>query len=624
MGGIAGIVGHPQLDLVHAMTDSLAHRGPDGQGFFYDADVALGYRHLDTGKAAFYDSDRSSKENRFLIVFSGFLVNLPDIRKDLERAGVVIEGDTVSDILCAAYKHWREDCLCHFRGMFSLALWDCLEQQLFLARDQIGTQPLYYARTKNGILFASEIKALLLCPDIDTDLDLESLDDYLTYLYTVPPKTLFRGISQLPPGYSLSWRKGEFTVHRYWKPPCKNTDVQRSEDELVEEIDERLGRLIRLYGTVSKPVGAFLSGGLDSAAITHYLRGDHSDVKTFTLGFGAEGEAYDEREEARKLAAFMGTDHHEIQVSSSLADLLPSMVDHFDEAFGNPTALLSWRISAYARQHCSVILSGDGGDEAFGGYPRYQGMLWLQYYRRIPLWLREKIIYPVAQRLPESVSGFHALRRIRQFTSNTGLDPIDSYARWVGCFTPSERQSLYSETLSNALAGRDAYTYLKDLAQGCDCEDLCTTIMAVDVLSFLPNNVLQYGDRMSRAHSLEVRSPLADPEFLSFMLAIPTAFKLKKGKDKYLLRKLMSGYLPPEAAKGVKKGFNPPMGSWLNEGLRGLVDQFLAPEKLKRAGLFNPSYVQKMLEDHRNKKKDNTWHLWALIVFEQWRQRYFK
>lgn len=622
MCGIAGIAGRPDAALIRAMTDTLVHRGLDGEGHYTDDAVSLGHRRLSIIDLAGGAQPMAYAGGRYQLVYNGEVYNFQVLRRELEGCGHVFHTRSDTEVLLAAYAQWGEACVERFRGMFAFALWDRQEKRLFLARDPVGVKPLYYAETGEALYFASEMKALLICPDIDRALDLESLDDYLTYLYTVPPRTIYRGIRQLPPGHCASWNKGRLTVRRYWKPCPGKEEDSRSEADLIEEIDARLTDILSLYRVADVPLGAFLSGGLDSAAITRYLAGQGDAPMTFTVGFGAEGALYDESAEARALAALLGTCHHELTVTPAAAELLPRMVQHFDEPFGNPTALLTWSICELVRAHVTVVLSGDGGDEAFGGYPRYRGVAWAEQYRRAPALLRRGIINPLVQLLPESVSGFHALRRLREFSAGTLLDPVDMYAGWVGYYSLQERGELYTGEVSAALAGRDSRDYIRGLARECGADDPVSRAMYVDCMSFLPNNVLQYGDRMSMAHSLEVRVPLADPELLSYLLGVPGRLKIKGGRSKRLLRGVLSKWLPAEVVNRKKAGFNPPMGVWLNGPLREVVHDFLSPEALTQGGLFNPAAVTRMLEDHRRARRDYTWHLWALIVFEQWRRQY--
>lgn len=623
MCGIAGIAGVVDSELIQSMAGALAHRGPDGEGYFVDDGIALGHRRLAIIDLETGAQPMSVFSGRFWIVFNGEIYNYRELRQELSSLGFQFHTNSDTEVLLTAYACWGHTCLAKIQGMFAFAIWDKSRQHLFVARDPVGIKPLYYAQTPQAFYFASEIKALLECPAITRALDLESLDDYLTYLYTVPPRTFYRGIKQLPPGYYGIWSNSRFITHRYWKPSCTEGQEFSSEDEVLEAVEHLIQTSISRCCIADVPLGAFLSGGLDSAAIVTYMAKEFATPLTFTVGFEKKGGSlYDETPEARKLAALLGTKHHELRVTAEVANLLPQMVWHFDEPFGNPTALLTWSISELVKQHVKVVLSGDGGDEAFGGYPRYRGAAWAEYYRLIPAPIRRVLINPLVQMLPESTTGFHGLRRLKEFSAGSLLDPVDMYALWHAYYTQEDKKTLYTPDVARVLAGREAREYIKTLANECDSQDTVSRAMYIDCLSFLPNNVLQYSDRMSMAHALEVRVPLADAKLLEFMLQIPGNLKICRGKSKYLLRKVLERYLPPQITNRKKIGFNPPMGAWLNGPLKDVIHEYLSPENIQQGGFFEPDAVSRLLIEHRHGRRDHTWRIWALIVFEQWRRQY--
>ncbi len=622
MCGIAGMAGDGNEALARAMTDALAHRGPDGAGHYVGQDVVLGHRRLSIIDLATGAQPMSYAEGAFWISYNGEVYNYLELRAELEGLGHAFATHSDTEVVLAAYAQWGESCVDRLQGMFAFAVWDVNQQRLFLARDQVGVKPLYYAEVGSKLYFASEMKALLVCPDVHRALDLESLDDYLTYLYTVPPRTFFKSIRQLPPGHCGRWQNGRLTIRRYWRPCCETDPALAREETCLEALDAQLSDVMTRYRIADVPLGAFLSGGLDSTAIAWYMSQQGAAPITFTIGFGAEGSRYDESREARASAALLGAQHHELTAHPEAAALLPTMVRHFDEPFGNPTALLTYAICELVREHVVVVLSGDGGDEGFGGYPRYRGVAWAEHYRRVPAWLRSGMINPLVQLLPESASGFHLPRRLREFSAGVQQDPVDMYAGWVGYYSREERKALYGDAATRALGDRDSLDYLRGLAAECGAADPINRAMCVDIQSFLPNNVLQYGDRMSMAHSLEVRVPLADVKLLELLLRIPGPLKLAKGRSKHLLRQLLSKRLPADIVNRKKQGFNPPMGVWLKGPLSGVVEEFLSPAAVSEAGFFNPQTVTAMLKAHRLGRRDYTWHLWALIVFEQWRRLY--
>ncbi len=621
MCGIAGIAGRPDPALVQTMTRALAHRGPDDEGFYNDGRVSLGHRRLsiidlDTGHQPMCGASGNT-----WIVFNGEIYNFKELRRDLEARGRVFHTQSDTEVILAAYETHGEACVPLLQGMFAFALWDTRTQTLLLARDHIGVKPLYYARCADAFYFGSEIKALLPAPGVSRVLDFAALDDYLTYLYTVPPRTIFRDIRQLPPGTLALWRDGAWTERRYWRPAFH--EEIRSEDEWLEAVSACLDDVIGKYLIADVPLGAFLSGGLDSATIVHHmLRQTSAPVNTFTIGFGPEGRLYDETVEARGMARHFGNTHRELTAETDARQLLPRIIRHFDEPFGNPTALLTYAICGLVRQHVTVVLSGDGGDENFGGYPRYAGAAMAERYRRIPAFLRRWLINPLVQRLPESTRGFHAPRRLREFSAGSLLDPVSMYAAWVSYYTPEQRRDLYTPGTRRAVGDHDALAFIHRLAREADTDDPVARAMYIDLHSFLPNNVLQYGDRMSMAHALETRVPLADVRLIELLARIPSSLKIKGMRTKSLLRRCMQGRLPEDVLQRKKTGLNPPMGVWLNTSLRPLVEEYLSPETLRRTGFFRPEPVQQMIADHRAGRRDLTWHLWALLLFEHWRREY--
>jgi asparagine synthase (glutamine-hydrolysing) len=371
------------------------------------------------------------------------------------------------------------------------------------------------------------------------------------------------------------------------------------------------------------PLGAFLSGGLDSSTIVAIMA-EHSKnpVKTFTITFDKEGSRYDEAPHAELVSRHFGTTHNVLQAGGNAADLLPTMVSHFDEPFGNPTALLVYVLSKLIREHVTVALAGDGGDELFAGYARYQGILLSRSYRMIPMPLRRVIAGAVDKFVPESTSGFHLPRRIREFAMGNTLDPVSMYADWISCFSQAERTSLYTSETRREVGGHDSLAHIRELFAECPDDDLASRAAYSDMMSFLPNNVLQYSDRMSMAHALEIRVPFTDPRLIELMARVPRSLKVTSRDTKILMRKSMQGILPDSILERGKIGFNPPMGVWLTTTLQKLMDEYLSEETIRSRGLFDPAVVRKMREDHVRGRRDMTWRLWLLLVMEQWMRMY--
>ncbi len=618
MCGIAGIAGRCDGELVRRMTDLLAHRGPDAEGFHLEAAVSLGHRRLSIIDLSSGQQPMSYGDGRYWVVFNGEIYNYRELREQLAGLGHTFVTNSDTEVLLAAYAAWGEGCIDRLGGMFAFALWDGHQQTLFLARDALGIKPLYLAETEGGLCFASEIKALRLCPGVDLGLDLEAMDDYLTYLYTMPPRTFYRGIRQLPPGHCATWKGGRLSVRRYWHLVEEVTKRRESHQEL--NLSARLDTLIKSHLVADVPVGAFLSGGLDSATIVRCMADQGSLPATFTVGFGEEGRQYDETMEARRLSEVIGTRHHELQALIDPVSAMEMVLAGFDEPFGNPTALLTNAICGLVRQHVTVVLSGDGGDECFGGYPRYQGVRLMRSWRMTPRWAR-RLGDRLLSSVPEAHDGRYFARRLREFSSAGLLDEADVYPLWLTTFTPQQKTVLFNGDLRGALAGRDAWEPLRNWAAESGETDPAARAMYVDLHAFLPNNVLQYGDRMSMAHGLEVRVPFADRAMVETMAAVPAARKLQRGVTKKVLRDAMRGCLPEEVLQRKKSGFNPPMGVWLTGALRDTAEELLSESSQAQRGWFDPVQVRSIWHDHVSGLRDHTWHLWALVLLEAWARR---
>ena len=621
MCGIAGCIGRRDESLVKRMTDAIAHRGPDAEGFHHEDAVSLGHRRLSIIDLGTGGQPMSSGCGRYHIVFNGEIYNYRALRAELEAGGRTFATQSDTETLLHAYAEWGSGCLLRLRGMFAFAIWDRAERRAFLARDPLGIKPLYYAEQGGALLFGSEIPALLAAPGLSRAMDFAALDDYLALLYTVPPRTIFRAIRQLPPGHYAEWRDERLVTQRYWSPPQEV--AEHSEDEWIEIVGAALEESIRAHRVSDVPIGAYLSGGLDSTAIAHHLsQGGGAPLSTFTIGFTGEGRHYDESAEARAFAERLGTRHHAITVDATVLEIFPQVVRHFGEPFGNPTALLSYALAKAVRPHVKVVLSGDGGDELFGGYPRYKGMRWAERFRAVPRALRAGLIDPLAQWLPESTAGLHALRRMKEFSAGSLLAPADCYAQWIGYYSRAERAALYTAETARAVDHHDGLDFVRGLYGDSAQEDPAARAMRADAQSFLPNNVLQYGDRMSMAHGLEARVPFADAALMAVLARVPAALKLKGGHGKYLLRRCLDGKVPSEIAWRKKSGFNPPMGVWLNTTLRPLVEDYLSPARVRARGLFAPGPIQEMIAAHRAGRRDLTWHLWSLLVLEEWQRQF--
>jgi asparagine synthase (glutamine-hydrolysing) len=592
----------------------LAHRGPDDRGIWCEGDLGLAHTRL-----AIIDLSPGGHQpmvsacGRWVISYNGEIYNYQRLRAELEARGETFRSTSDTEVLLTLLARDGTAALTRVFGMFALALWDRERRELLLARDHLGIKPLVYAQSLDGSLaFASEIDALSVYPGIDMSIDPEAISEYLACLYVPAPRTARRGIRKLPPGHFLQWRNGSTTIERYWQPDFvggKSPSVAVATDELLS----LLRQVIADHMVADVPVGCFLSGGIDSSVIAALMaeearRWGAPPIRTFTMTFSES--AYDEREAARAIAEHIGSVHTELPASATgIADRVPGMLRAFGEPFGNPTSLLIDSLSAMAREHVTVALVGDGGDEVFGGYPRYAGGLLAKRYRKLPRWLRKNVLSSLAKYIPESTGGHHLWRRGREFMTGADLPDAEMYAGWVEYFSPQERAALLD--LEQVPARPIAALYKTAPSQ-----DSLDAMQQTDLQSFLPGNLLAYGDAMSMSHAFELRLPLLDHRVVEMVGRLDPALRFAEGK-KTLLRAVAARLLPASIVNRPKRGFNPPMGLWLKRELAGLVAERLQPSRLEAIGI-SPEPVARLLDEYARGRRDNALKIWSLLMLEMW------
>ncbi len=616
-----------------ATIESLHHRGPDDTGIEVFGVcgthqlVSLLHKRLailDLSPAG--HQPMSNEDGTVWITFNGEIYNFVELREDLKRAGHVFRSHTDTETIVHGYEEWGEQVVPRLRGMFAFALWDSRKKQMLLARDRIGKKPLFYHFEDGLLLFGSEIKSLLASGEVQPELDAESLHDYLTYLYYPAPRTAFRGISKLPPATcmmvtvnadgSLKQRPWE-----YWDALESEVEVPKGQaqfERLRELMEEAIG--IRLVSDV--PLGLTLSGGMDSSSITALVaRRRPERIRTFTVGF-ADNKHYDELATAEFVARTYGTDHHVLNASATCAGNLTTVVEHFDEPFGNPTAILQYILTRLMREHVTVALTGDGGDEAFGGYPRYLGAKLAGLYRGLPRMLTRGLVARLASHLSEANDGRHSSRRVREFLEYGWQAEEDSYLRWVGYFTTEEKLDLYTPEFAAQVGSRDSSEFLRTKFRRGAKLDPVNRIEYVDLSSFLACNCLEYGDRMSMANSLELRCPFTDHRLLEYALRMKGNTKIHGTEMKWGMKQAMSGVLPEQLLRNKKIGFNPPLPQWIEGELKPLIAFFLSPAAITRRGYFRPAPVLQLIEEHRTGRRDNGLKIWSLLMVELWARMY--
>ncbi len=619
MCGIAGLAGAMRTDrhVLSRMTDALRHRGPDGEGSFWDQDVGLAMRRLAIIDVAGGDQPIYSEDRSVCVVFNGEIYNFQELRAELRAAHHHFETASDTEVVVHAYEEYGPECVERLWGMFAFALWDSHRQLLLLARDRLGKKPLvYYAAPDGGLAFASELQALLAHPSIPRELNHTAIDDYLTYLYVPAPTTAYKNVWKLPPGHRLTWTPGRAPqVERYWDLGA-SPDLTCSEDEALNMFGDLVRDATRRRMVADVPVGVFLSGGLDSSSIVAHMAGlSARPIKTFSIGFSDRD--FDELRYARLVAQRFGTDHHELIVEPDALAILPRLVEHYGEPYGDSSAVPTYYLSQITRQHVTVALNGDGGDELLAGYERHWAAGVAAHYDRLPEFVRNGLIRPLVPLMPETRRR-SLVRRAKRFMTGVQQPIAQRYLHWVGAMTPTQKSMLYTPDFKAALAGNDSSHWLRDLWSSMPRGDAVQQFQRADTLLYLPNDLLAKVDITSMANSLEARSPLLDHRIVELCAALPTRYKLRGRTSKWLLRRLMRDQLPAEILSRPKMGFGVPVGEWLRGDLRPLLDDTVLSSRALARGYFTPGAVRSLVDDHVSARVDRTAQVWALLMLELW------
>ena len=629
MCGIAGLLdlrARPvNSSLVRGLCNVLAHRGPDDEGYYIEGPVALGQRRLAILDLAGGRQPMSNEDGTIWVTFNGEIYNFRELRARLEGLGHRFATCSDTEAIVHAYEQYGPACVKELRGMFAFALWDQPRQTLFLARDRAGKKPLFYAEVDGQWAFASELHALLQHPGLAREVDWAALDDYLTYGYVPAPKTIFRGVRKVPPAHWLTVRlrpdgSGDSDVHveRYWQLAYE-PKLRLSEEDAADGLLEVLREAVRLRMIADVPLGALLSGGIDSSIVVA-LMSQLSDrpVKTFSIGF--DDQEFNELPHARRVAERCGTQHHEFIVRPNALEVLPTLVRHYGEPYADSSAIPSYYVAKLTREHVKVALNGDGGDECFAGYERYAGGLAADRYGRIPAAVRRLAIEPLSRLIPAGGSRRSRLRQARRFLEVAGKPAPERYLRWIGYVRTGEKAALYSADFQEQLAGHRAESWLLEMWEQLTAAGLgpLDRMLALDVQSYLPYDLLVKMDIATMANSLEARSPFLDHEVMEFCARLPASYKLRGMRLKHLLKKAGAGLLPPETLARRKMGFGVPVGNWMRRELRSWTeDLLLSPRALKR-GYFEPDALRHLVDAHLEGREDRSFQLWALVWLELW------
>jgi len=628
----------PLLESVlRRMTDVLSHRGPDDSGSYFATlntesvgGAALGFRRLSIIDLSGGHQPMSNEDGTIWIAFNGEVYNYRELKPQLEALGHKFRTASDTECLIHAYEQWGRDCVQHFRGMFAFAIWDDKRRTMFLARDRMGQKPLVYRLARGRLTFASELKSLLQVPNAPRYVDPQSLADYVTLQYVPHPRTMLRGYSKIPPGHWAEFNAatGDFIVERYWEAPYQRPDAAQpterqnlTADEWKSKLRETLTDAVRLRMRSDVPFGAFLSGGVDSTIITGLMQ-QLSEQKVHTFSIGFSEKKFDERSFAREAATKLGTDHHEFVVDPSALEMLPKLIDHYDEPFADSSAIPTMALSQLTRQHVTVALTGDGGDELFAGYDRYLAVELAAKIDRLPKFLRAILTNPIWKKLPASIEQKSRLRQIKRFLAALGQSPERRYANWISIFDDTRRPGLFATDFNHGLDEYDSASFILDAFGRCSEPDFVQRTTCVDVETYLPCDILTKVDIASMAYSLECRSPFMDHHVVDLAAKIPIDQKLRGRRGKRILIETFADLLPDSIQTRRKMGFGVPLDHWFRGSLRPmLIDTLLDRNSLSR-GYFEPWAIRRLVEEHVTGKWDHSARLWLLLVFELWHQRY--
>jgi asparagine synthase (glutamine-hydrolysing) len=627
MCGICGVAGGEPAegrDLVGRMCAAMVHRGPDEDGSIHRDGVTFGVRRLSIIDVAGGHQPMRNEDSTIWVVQNGEIYNHLELRKLLVAAGHAFATESDTEVLVHGYEEWGERLPERLNGMFALAVLDLRRGRVFLARDRMGIKPLHYAVDGRRLVFASELKALLCDPVLRRDLDPVALDEYLALEFVPSPRSIVRGISKLPPAHTLEWWLGSgiHRLHRYWSPTLGEDEAPPRRvrlEERCEELRAVLRESVRKELISDVPLGVFLSGGIDSSAVTAMMSQLGGDVKSFSVAFAER--SFDESRYARRVAAQLGTDHHELTLEPSmLLDLIPNLPVLLDEPLGDASIIPTYLLSTFTRGHVKVALGGDGGDELFAGYPTVQAHRLAGYYNRAPRLLRRGLIEPVVRRLPVSRDNLSFDFRAKRFVSGASHPLPERHQRWMGSFAAEERTALLSAEMRHQLAS-SGHVALAGLEAAGSREPL-NEVLLMDMRLYLENDILVKLDRASMMASLEGRVPLLNNDFVEYATRLPLDMKLRGLRAKFLFKRALRGLLPDSILNRPKKGFGIPVAHWFRGPLKEQMLSVLSPDRIARKGFFEPATVARLIDDHLSGRVDNRKQLWTLFVFDLWHDGY--
>ncbi|MCH7677738.1 asparagine synthase (glutamine-hydrolyzing) [candidate division KSB1 bacterium] len=606
--------------LVKSMCDVIRHRGPDDEGWITKGNYGIGMRRLSIIDLFTGRQPISNEDDSIWIVFNGEIYNHVELRNKLIKKGHKFQTKCDTEVIVHAYEEYGEECPKKLNGMFGFAILDLKKQILFLSRDRLGIKPLYYYHDSKKFAFGSELKSILQVPNIPREVDLRALDLFLTFEYIPSPYSIFQGIRKLPPGHSLTLKDGRINIREYWDLDFDEKDIP--EGELCEQLLELFQDAVKIRLMSDVPLGAFLSGGIDSSAIVAMMsRVMDRPVKTFSIGF--KEDTYNESHYAQQIANHFNTEHHVEIIEPNALELAEKLVGFLDEPFGDFSIFPTYLVSKMARKHVTVSLSGDGGDELFAGYDTYIANKAGRAYERLPRLLRNAM-HPILSRIPPTEKKKGLINRAKRFVEGMELPADLEHTRWMIFLQEGEKIKLYSDDLQDTLNGSDSFEFIRNYFNRVNTSDPLNRQLYVDIKSYLVDNILVKVDRMSMATSLETRVPFLDHRFVEFSATIPSRLKLQGKNTKYLFKKAMADVLPPQILNRSKEGFSIPIKNWLKEDLKPLMLEVLDQQKIKREGFFNTNYVEQLKKEHLSGKENHSHRLWSMMVFGIWQDLYLR
>jgi len=595
----------------------MTYRGPDDEGYYLHENVGLAMRRLSIIDLSTGHQPITNEDGTMWIVFNGEVYNFQPLREDLEAKGHVFKTLTDTEAILHAYEEYGEACVERLIGMFAFAIYDEKRRRLFIARDRLGIKPLYYAKVNGEIYFGSELKVVLQHPGVPRALDMHALDQFLTLEYIPAPRSIVEHVQKLPPGHTLTYEDGEITIKPYWSLDFQTTT--QSDEESLEELTELIRDAVKLRMIADVPLGAFLSGGIDSSTVVSFMSELSSlPVKTFSIGFG--DPTYNELPYARMVAEHYGTEHYEEYLEPDVLSLAERLIRHLDEPLGDFSILPTYLVSEVARKYVTVSLSGDGGDEIFAGYDTYVAQNMARYYNYVPGPIREKVLPAIMSLVPPQSAKKGLINKAKRFIEGGALDPDLQHTRWMMFINDADKDNLYQAGVRSAIATETPQDVMERYFLQARVADALAQQQYVDIKTYLADDILTKVDRMSMAVSLEARVPLLDHRVVEFAMRLPPHLRMDKGTTKVILRKLMANRLPEQVLNKPKEGFSIPIKQWLKTTLNPLMMDLLSQSSVQRRGYFHPATVERWIKEHMENKANHSHRLWALMVFELWQR----